>query len=387
MAHNSEQGNDLHESLIDFVHPSSTVLCPALHPVLTHHWTCGDACVRMTLHTEGQDMYILSCTFPNLHALYFITLFFVAQRWSSLVPPLWLVPLLLCPFPTLLWQIQSLCPFLSAALYMMIILSDLNVMATGSFSMQKFRYVCAKYSVVLHPCHVSVFALVLIQYYFPSGQAFLNVEWTKRDTPQPKYSQVAAVAAIQRLLPFTDLKKTKLVIFSDSPFFVSSFFTFARSFSVRPRNTHHFSTMQILLPVMHQHHWSVYCVNFDQSRIDILDSMDHNFNCNSSWDMFHSHMGKKIMHRLSDALSNVAPHKFKSFKNWRHVQVQVPVQKDPSDSIFFAMKFLEFYDGEGHGALKTNFDTVSISIRFLFLAAFYLLYMAVLTCLNFLGSI
>jgi len=115
--------------------------------------------------------------------------------------------------------------------------------------------------------------------------------------------------------------------------------------------------------------------------------MDHNFNCNSSWDMFHSHMGKKIMHRLSDALSNVAPHKFKSFKNWRHVQVQVPVQKDPSDSIFFAMKFLEFYDGEGHGALKTNFDTVSISIRFLFLAAFYLLYMAVLTCFNFLGSI
>jgi len=97
--------------------------------------------------------------------------------------------------------------------------------------------------------------------------------------------------------------------------------------------------------------------------------------------------GKKIMHRLSDALSNVAPHKFKSFKNWRHVQVQVPVQKDPSDSIFFAMKFLEFYDGEGHGALKTNFDTVSISIRFLFLAAFYLLYMAVLTCFNFLGSI
>lgn len=151
--------------------------------------------------------------------------------------------------------------------------------------------------------------------------AFLNVEWTKRDTPQPKYSQVAAVAAIQRLLPFTDLKKTKL----------------------------------ILLPVMHQHHWSVYCVNFDQSRIDILDSMDHNFNCNSSWDMFHSHMGKKIMHRLS--VSNAAPHKFKSFKNWRHVQVQVPVQKDPSDSIFFAMKFLEFYDGEGHGALKTNFDT------------------------------
>jgi hypothetical protein len=152
MGHNSEQGNDLHESLIDFVHPSSTVLCLALHPVSTHHWTCGDACVRMTLHTEGQDMYILSCNFANLHALYFITVIFVAQRWSSLAPPLWLVPLLLSPFPTLLWQIQFLCLVLPAALYMMIILSDLNVMATGSFSMQKFQYVCAKYSVVLHSC-------------------------------------------------------------------------------------------------------------------------------------------------------------------------------------------------------------------------------------------
>ena len=32
MAHNSEQGNDLHESLIDFVHPSSTVLCMSRPP-------------------------------------------------------------------------------------------------------------------------------------------------------------------------------------------------------------------------------------------------------------------------------------------------------------------------------------------------------------------
>lgn len=46
---------------------------------------------------------------------------------------------------------------------------------------------------------------------FFSGQAILNVEWNKRDTSEPKYSQVATVAAIHRCLPFTNLKKTKMV--------------------------------------------------------------------------------------------------------------------------------------------------------------------------------
>lgn len=42
-------------------------------------------------------------------------------------------------------------------------------------------------------------------------KAILNVEWHKRDSSEPKYSQFAAVTAIQRCLPFTDLKKTKMV--------------------------------------------------------------------------------------------------------------------------------------------------------------------------------
>ncbi|RCV18414.1 hypothetical protein SETIT_3G299400v2 [Setaria italica] len=41
--------------------------------------------------------------------------------------------------------------------------------------------------------------------------AILNVEGNKRDNSEPKYSQFAAVIAIQRCLPFTDLKKTKMV--------------------------------------------------------------------------------------------------------------------------------------------------------------------------------
>ena len=38
---------------------------------------------------------------------------------------------------------------------------------------------------------------------------------------------------------------------------------------------HHHHITQILLPVLHRHHWSVYCVNLDQSRIDVLDSRDY----------------------------------------------------------------------------------------------------------------
>ncbi|CAN6209191.1 unnamed protein product [Urochloa humidicola] len=150
--------------------------------------------------------------------------------------------------------------------------------------------------------------------------AILNVEWSERDSSHPKYSESAAIAAIGRCLPFTDLKKAKL----------------------------------ILLPVLHMQHWSVYCVNFGQSRIDVLDSMDYSSDGDNSWDSYHSHMGKTIMQRLSDALSKAAPRKFASFINWRHVKVKVPVLKSHYDSAFFAMKFLEFYDGDGTGSLKAD---------------------------------
>ena len=114
----------------------------------------------------------------------------------------------------------------------------------------------------------------------------------------------------------------------------------------------------------------MYCVNFDQSRIDVLDSRVYNSEGDASWDMYHSSMGKTIMQRLSDALSKAAPHKFPSFRNWRHVQVVVPLQKCPTDDPFFAMKFLEFYDGDGHGSLKCTIDGVSHSIHFHWLGAF-----------------
>jgi hypothetical protein len=94
------------------------------------------------------------------------------------------------------------------------------------------------------------------------------------------------------------------------------------------------------------------------TRIDVLDSMDYKLGGLNRWQAYHGQLGKKIISRLSDAMSMAAPHKFVCFKNWRHVQVKVPIQKSLSDSLFFAMKFLEWYDGDGHGTIRTNIDTV-----------------------------
>lgn len=109
----------------------------------------------------------------------------------------------------------------------------------------------------------------------------------------------------------------------------------------------------------------------------MLDSMLYTPESDNNWDKYHLEFGKKIMHRLSDALSIAAPLKFKSFKNWRHVPVKVPVQKATSDSAFFAMKFLEFYDGDGHGSLHTSIAAVSLFPRLYPFACSFLLFMAI----------
>lgn len=142
------------------------------------------------------------------------------------------------------------------------------------------------------------------------------------DNTQPQCSQDVVVQAIKRCLPPTDLQKAKM----------------------------------IFLPVLHLHHWSVYCINLGQARVDVLDSMDYRSSNEATWDTHHSPMGHKLMERLSAALSLAAPRKFPQFANWRHVPIRLPFQKKFCDSGIFSMKFIEFYDGEGHGSLQTTLD-------------------------------
>jgi hypothetical protein len=117
---------------------------------------------------------------------------------------------------------------------------------------------------------------------------------------------------------------------------------------------------QIFLLVLHLRHWSVYCINLGQARVDVLDSMDYRSSNKATWDTHHSPMGQKLMERLSAALSLAAPRKFPQFANWRRAPIRLPFQKNICDSGIFSMKFIEFYDGEGHGSLQTTLDPVWI---------------------------
>jgi hypothetical protein len=86
--------------------------------------------------------------------------------------------------------------------------------------------------------------------------------------------------------------------------------------------------------------------------------MDYRSSNEATWDTHHSPMAQKFMERLSAALSLAAPHKFPQFANWRHVPIRLPFQKNICDFGIFSMKFIEFYDDEGHGSLQTTLDPV-----------------------------
>ncbi|XP_066323195.1 uncharacterized protein [Miscanthus floridulus] len=148
----------------------------------------------------------------------------------------------------------------------------------------------------------------------------IKSESINTDNSQPPRSQAAVVESIKRCLPTTDLKKANM----------------------------------IFLPVLHLRHWSVYCINLGQARVDVLDTNNYSCNTESTWDTHHSPMGRLLMQRLSVALSKAAPRKFPRFENWRHVPIRVPFEKNINDSGLFSMKFIEFYDGEGHGSLHTT---------------------------------
>lgn len=134
----------------------------------------------------------------------------------------------------------------------------------------------------------------------------------ERDTQEPGFMLGEAVSLIKQCLPDNcDLKKAKM----------------------------------IFLPVLDRRQWSVYCVNLGQKRIDVLDSKDY-CQCNTTWLDYHGPLANKIIPQLSEALSLAAPRQFPCFKNWRHAPVQLAYHKNPNDSGLFAIRFLEYYDGE-----------------------------------------
>ncbi|WVZ94601.1 hypothetical protein U9M48_040473, partial [Paspalum notatum var. saurae] len=156
----------------------------------------------------------------------------------------------------------------------------------------------------------------------PAISSCLYDESMERETQEPGFMLAEAVNLIKQCLPDKcDLKKAKM----------------------------------IFLPILDRRRWSVYCVNLGQKRIDVLDSHDY-LQSTTSWRHYHDPLANTIIPALSDALSLAAPRQFPCLKNWRRAPVQLAFHKNSNDSGLYAMRFLEYYDGEGHGSLKTTID-------------------------------
>lgn len=108
--------------------------------------------------------------------------------------------------------------------------------------------------------------------------------------------------------------------------------------------------------------------------------MDYSSTNEATWDTHHSTMGQKLMERLSVSLSLAAPRKFPHFANWRRVPILLPFQKNMCDSGLFSMKYIEFYDGEGHGSLRTTIDPVRILFVVIISLNFFFFHLTIFPC-------
>lgn len=126
---------------------------------------------------------------------------------------------------------------------------------------------------------------------------------------------------------------------------------------------------QILFPVHHNRHWTVYCINLVHEQIDILDSLA--WATDTEMKQYHRGIARKIRQRLNAAIQRYTHDKFTDFSKWNFVFVPVPKQAAFSnDCAFFAMLFLEYYDGEKR-KLDIDINPVSICLlEFFFVGLF-----------------
>jgi len=91
---------------------------------------------------------------------------------------------------------------------------------------------------------------------------------------------------------------------------------------------------------MEEDHYTVYCINLIHDRIDILDSSpdDHR--------LYHQVVGNRIIPRLNLLFQDATEGKLKSFTRFRRPILPVPLQRNATDSGFFAFKFMELWNGE-----------------------------------------
>ncbi|XP_039777861.1 uncharacterized protein LOC120645161 isoform X1 [Panicum virgatum] len=94
------------------------------------------------------------------------------------------------------------------------------------------------------------------------------------------------------------------------------------------------------LPVMEEDHYSVYCINFIHDRIDVLDSSpeDHT--------IYHNVLGDRIIRRLNLLFQLATDYRVKQFTRFKRPIIDVCMHSHENDCGFFAIKFMELWNGE-----------------------------------------
>ncbi|KAM0878951.1 hypothetical protein ACQ4PT_034530 [Festuca glaucescens] len=102
----------------------------------------------------------------------------------------------------------------------------------------------------------------------------------------------------------------------------------------------------ILWTYHHRNHFSVYCVNRVNTRIDVLDSIEWSKN-GGSFEERNDPWGYRSIQRLSDAFQTLLGKQFEDFSEWPIWSKEVPRQLPLGNSCAsFTKKFLRHYDGE-----------------------------------------
>uniref|UniRef100_A0A0E0JXI2 Ubiquitin-like protease family profile domain-containing protein n=1 Tax=Oryza punctata TaxID=4537 RepID=A0A0E0JXI2_ORYPU len=102
---------------------------------------------------------------------------------------------------------------------------------------------------------------------------------------------------------------------------------------------------EVVLPVLHHAHWSLYAINIPHKRIDIMDSNNYPLIGRHVGD-HHSSLAKRIVKRLSDALQKALPKRFCRFGGFRKNHMDcAKMETGSNDCAFFIMKYMEAYNG------------------------------------------
>ncbi|KAF8650187.1 hypothetical protein HU200_064042 [Digitaria exilis] len=101
---------------------------------------------------------------------------------------------------------------------------------------------------------------------------------------------------------------------------------------------------QIFLAIHCSSHYCVYCINLIHNRIDILDSLAYFWIDTNPMDRHAVLLNK--MPLVSAVFQKATGNKVLDFGKWKSTFIDVPKQAGPNDCMFFAWKYMEFWDGE-----------------------------------------